>query len=717
MGIYGLWGVLSPVQEYRPLVKIGCDSVAVDLSMWICGDKSIGSMPGLHLRNLFFRLVSLLRQNTLPIAVLDGVAPTLKAGVMEHRQQKSMRKAAVPKDWKPNVNRTRFSKVSQECVQLLNSFGVPWVQSPGEAEAMCAFLNSNKVVDACITNDGDAFLYGAETVYRHFSMDSRDSSVHVYHMQSIHKVLNLTRSDLVLLSLLLGCDYWPNGVSRLGPVGALRLIASLKSEVSNVVNEQFLLKFLSWLINNCPKSSCEDFSRNPFGLHMNPSVIKLWLHVGVELKDCPYKEIFAEFLTSFEERRWTLPKRESISQWKRPDPRRIVPFCQVHLNWDPVYTLQHFLPIMALWDLRHPQILKSPSLIDYQIDDSIILQPLRIVKKRVVNYVESFEVEWKRLAFDKWTGQNNLNSQNETCQKDNIFKNGYYYFSVPQVEFCKVHNDLYSAFVESGIQKKYQSKKQKPKKTTTTAKKKQSSKTEKGQHLPIDELLKGLSISSNQINKNESAEVLYKASSVQTLPTKANPYPLWDSDTSSLVDDDDDHDDDNDDDDGESEHMNQKHLLPDDAINSEVSVGYKSDSEVLYNHTDCKTSPSSPPLSPFSSPSTSPSYKFKSAFPGLSRRRSSSLSNLINHCMLLKTSLLSNSMMSERPRSHSKIFSSSPSSSSIFSRSSSFASNNNNDNNIDSNAGDHHQCTVAWITEKFRTPKTLKDRLGVTKFF
>ncbi|VDQ10642.1 unnamed protein product [Trichobilharzia regenti] len=97
-----------------------------------------------------------------------------------------------------------------------------------------------------------------------------------------------------------------------------------------------------------------------------------------------------------------MPKRESICQWKRPDPRRIVPFCQVHLNWDPVYTLQHFLPIMALWDLRHPQVYKSPSLInsliDYQIDDSIILQPLRIVKKRVVNYVESFEVEWKRLG-------------------------------------------------------------------------------------------------------------------------------------------------------------------------------------------------------------------------------------------------------------------------------------------------------------------------------
>ncbi|VDP71207.1 unnamed protein product [Schistosoma mattheei] len=50
MGVHGLWGILSSVQEYRPLSKIGCDSVAVDLSIWICGDKSIGPLPALHLR-------------------------------------------------------------------------------------------------------------------------------------------------------------------------------------------------------------------------------------------------------------------------------------------------------------------------------------------------------------------------------------------------------------------------------------------------------------------------------------------------------------------------------------------------------------------------------------------------------------------------------------------------------------------------------------------
>lgn len=38
---------------------------------------------------------------------------------------------------------------------------------------MCAYLNAKGLVDGCITNDGDAFLYGAQTVYRNFAMNAK----------------------------------------------------------------------------------------------------------------------------------------------------------------------------------------------------------------------------------------------------------------------------------------------------------------------------------------------------------------------------------------------------------------------------------------------------------------------------------------------------------------------------------------------------------------
>lgn len=56
---------------------------------------------------------------------------------------------------------------------MLDYLGVPWVTAAGEAEAMCAYLDSQGLVDGCITNDGDAFLYGARTVYRNFNMNSK----------------------------------------------------------------------------------------------------------------------------------------------------------------------------------------------------------------------------------------------------------------------------------------------------------------------------------------------------------------------------------------------------------------------------------------------------------------------------------------------------------------------------------------------------------------
>ena len=56
---------------------------------------------------------------------------------------------------------------------MLECLGIPWVQAAGEAEAMCAYLNASGYVDGCLTNDGDAFLYGAQTVYRNFSMNTK----------------------------------------------------------------------------------------------------------------------------------------------------------------------------------------------------------------------------------------------------------------------------------------------------------------------------------------------------------------------------------------------------------------------------------------------------------------------------------------------------------------------------------------------------------------
>ena len=59
---------------------------------------------------------------------------------------------------------TRRAPWLQELLQL---FGLPYIIAPREAEAQCAWLDSEGLVDGVVTDDNDAFLFGARRVYRH----------------------------------------------------------------------------------------------------------------------------------------------------------------------------------------------------------------------------------------------------------------------------------------------------------------------------------------------------------------------------------------------------------------------------------------------------------------------------------------------------------------------------------------------------------------------
>ena len=53
---------------------------------------------------------------------------------------------------------------------------MPVVKAKGEAEALCAQLDSEGYVDACITADSDAFLFGATCVIKCVRPNSKVST-------------------------------------------------------------------------------------------------------------------------------------------------------------------------------------------------------------------------------------------------------------------------------------------------------------------------------------------------------------------------------------------------------------------------------------------------------------------------------------------------------------------------------------------------------------
>ena len=91
--------------------------------------------------------------------------------------------------------------------ELLQLFGVPYIVAPMVAEAQCAFLNASGQVDAVVTDDCDALLFGAQAMWRSLYNDRRYCEV--YEAREVERELGLTRDHLIRMAMLLGCDYTP----------------------------------------------------------------------------------------------------------------------------------------------------------------------------------------------------------------------------------------------------------------------------------------------------------------------------------------------------------------------------------------------------------------------------------------------------------------------------------------------------------------------------
>ena len=114
-----------------------------------------------------------------------------------------------------------------ECQQLLQLFGIPYLIAPAEAEAQAAWLDANGLADGVVTDDNDAFLFGAQRLYRNIFEDKK--YVEEYRSDELERELGLSRERLVALALLLGSDYTP-GVGGVGVVNAVEVVRAFEGE-------------------------------------------------------------------------------------------------------------------------------------------------------------------------------------------------------------------------------------------------------------------------------------------------------------------------------------------------------------------------------------------------------------------------------------------------------------------------------------------------------
>ncbi|XP_056246805.1 probable flap endonuclease 1 homolog [Seriola aureovittata] len=197
--------------------------IALDTSIVV--NQFRAATPALSpLTGLFFRTLTFLEHGIKPVFVFDGKPPGEKAAVLEKRAETA--------GWR-FPNRTGIaSSQTKDCLQLLRLLGVPFIQAPGDAEAMCAWLVRAGTVDAVASEDMDSLPFGANILIRQLNA-KKDSEVIEYSLPKLLQKLQISHEEFVDLCILLGCDYCDK-IAGLGPRRALTLIQKHRT-IENVV--------------------------------------------------------------------------------------------------------------------------------------------------------------------------------------------------------------------------------------------------------------------------------------------------------------------------------------------------------------------------------------------------------------------------------------------------------------------------------------------------
>jgi Holliday junction resolvase YEN1 len=163
-------------------------------------DSTGGTNPAL--RTFYYRLLRLIALSIHPVFVFDGPnKPPFKRN----------------KRTGPNV----ASIPEFLAKQLLKQFGYPIHLAPGEAEAECALLQREGIVDAVLSEDVDTLMFGSGITIRNWSPEKSGKTpthVNVYDaVETKNGPSGLDREGMILVALMSGGDYVPEGIPGCGP--------------------------------------------------------------------------------------------------------------------------------------------------------------------------------------------------------------------------------------------------------------------------------------------------------------------------------------------------------------------------------------------------------------------------------------------------------------------------------------------------------------------
>lgn len=199
--------------------------------------------------SMFYRILKLSKHGVIPLMVFDGKASSLKGKTCGARNDKAKQANQALSNLTPDDPRylselQKSVRVTMEDVfevkLLLRMMGLSWIDAPGEADTVCAWLcdqrdeAGNPYVHGVYANDGDILALGASRMVR--TAKGKVDMLEMFTLEEMLETWELSFSQFQDFCVLIGNDY-SERVKGYGPVKALRAIQNygdLRTTLDNI---------------------------------------------------------------------------------------------------------------------------------------------------------------------------------------------------------------------------------------------------------------------------------------------------------------------------------------------------------------------------------------------------------------------------------------------------------------------------------------------------
>jgi flap endonuclease-1 len=188
-----------------------------------------------HILGVINKALMLLKMDIIPIFVFDGRAPKLKSEILKSRRDiknKCIQKLKDDnyendddriKDFKKSYTISR--EQTEEVKQILKLFGIPVIESPTEADPLCAEIAKHGGAYGVGSEDMDMLTFGCPVLLRGLSATRKMKEIT---LSRILTDLKINQNEFIDLCILLGCDY-STTIPKVGPKRALEMILKHRS--------------------------------------------------------------------------------------------------------------------------------------------------------------------------------------------------------------------------------------------------------------------------------------------------------------------------------------------------------------------------------------------------------------------------------------------------------------------------------------------------------